>query len=52
MSDRLLRAALWYAGRGWPVHPLRPRAKLPLLRGWMPARWCPRILAVLGLRHA
>jgi len=21
-------------------------------RGWMPARWCPVILRVMGLRHA
>ncbi|MBB4286821.1 bifunctional DNA primase/polymerase [Roseospira goensis] len=34
MTAGLLRAALWYAGRGWRVHPLRPRHKLPLLRGW------------------
>jgi hypothetical protein len=29
-----MTAALWYARHGWPVHPLRPRAKTPLLAGW------------------
>jgi hypothetical protein len=32
--NRLLRAALAYAGLGWAVHPLRPRDKRPLLRDW------------------
>jgi hypothetical protein len=27
---KLLAAALWYAGRGWPVLPCRPRGKEPL----------------------
>ena len=33
-QNRLLRAALAYAGLGWAVHPLRPRDKRPLLRDW------------------
>ena len=28
----LVAAALEYASRGWPVHPLKPRAKQPLLK--------------------
>jgi hypothetical protein len=32
--NRLLRAALAYAGLGWAVHPLRPRDKRLLLRDW------------------
>ena len=32
--NRLLRAALAYAGVGWAVHPLRPRDKRPSLRDW------------------
>jgi Bifunctional DNA primase/polymerase, N-terminal/Primase C terminal 2 (PriCT-2)/AAA domain len=33
-DNALLRAALTYAARGWRVHPLRPKDKVPLLRGW------------------
>lgn len=31
---RLLAAALWYAGQGLAVHPLKPWAKTPLLNKW------------------
>jgi putative DNA primase/helicase len=31
-QSQLCRAALYYAGLGWPVLPLRPRAKAPLTR--------------------
>jgi putative DNA primase/helicase len=31
-QSRLCRAALYYAGLGWPVLPLRPRAKAPLTK--------------------
>lgn len=34
MNTDMMTAALWYARQGWPVHPLRPRAKTPLLSGW------------------
>ncbi len=33
-SNPFLAAALSYAARGWRVHPLRPRDKLPTLRRW------------------
>lgn len=29
LNNLMLDAALDYAGRGWPVHPLRPRQKVP-----------------------
>ena len=32
--SRLLEAALNYAQRGWPVFPVVPRRKLPLLKDW------------------
>lgn len=31
---RLARAALHVAGLGWPVFPVRPRAKVPAITGW------------------
>lgn len=34
LPDRLLRAALKYAKRGYRVHPLRPGSKIPLLPEW------------------
>jgi hypothetical protein len=33
-NDRLIRAALSYASRGWRVHPLRPGTKVPVLADW------------------
>ncbi|MGH8596263.1 MAG: bifunctional DNA primase/polymerase [Gammaproteobacteria bacterium] len=33
-SASLLHAAETYARLGWRIHPLRPREKTPLLRGW------------------
>lgn len=33
-ENPFLRAALMYAARGWRVHPLRPRDKAALLKGW------------------
>lgn len=33
-NDRIIRAAIGYAARGWRVHPLRPGTKVPALRDW------------------
>ena len=32
--ERLARSALHVAGLGWPVFPVRPRAKIPAVTGW------------------
>ena len=33
-GNQLLQVALWYAERGWPVHPLKPGSKKPTLKDW------------------
>lgn len=36
-TDRLIQAALEYAGYGWRVLPIKPASKLPLIKAWQKA---------------